>query len=223
VLVKTSVISQIVALVRKDMVLEWRQRHALFGILLYIFSTVFVINLMVKEPEDTLWNALFWVIQLFVCVNAVAKSFLQESRGRLLYYYTIVHPRYFIAAKLIYNALLMIVMSLVSLLCCMLFLGNPIVNTGYFIGIVLLGGVSLALLFTMLAAIAAQASQNAALMAIMGFPLVMPILMLLSNISLGALAPVLQPGLVGMYFLLGGMDVLVIALSLILFPYLWKE
>lgn len=218
-----SPLSQIIALVKKDLLLEWRQRHALFGILLYVFSTVFVINLMVKEPEDTIWNAMFWVVQLFVCVNAVAKSFLQENKGRLLYFYSLVHPRYFIAAKLIYNVLLMILFSGVSLLCCILFLGNPLIHPFYFLGVVLLGGISLSLLFTMLAAIAAQASQNAALMAIMGFPLVMPILMLLTGISQSAFAPVVQPGLPGMFALLAGMDVLVIALALILFPYLWKE
>ncbi|MGN6509580.1 MAG: heme exporter protein CcmB [Chitinophaga sp.] len=218
-----SPLSQIIALVKKDLLLEWRQRHALFGILLYVFSTMFVINLMVKEPEDKIWNAMFWVVQLFVCVNAVAKSFLQESRGRLLYFYSLVHPRYFIAAKLIYNVLLMTVFSVVTLVCCILFLGNPLMHGLYFLGVVLLGGISLSLLFTMLAAIAAQAAQNAALMAIMGFPLIMPILMLLSNIAQSAFAPVVQPGLAGMFLLLAGMDVLVIALALILFPFLWKE
>ena len=218
-----SPLSQIIALVKKDLLLEWRQRHALFGILLYVFSTMFVINLMVKEPEDKIWNAMFWVVQLFVCVNAVAKSFLQESRGRLLYFYSLVHPRYFIAAKLIYNVLLMTVFSVVTLVCCVLFLGNPLMHGLYFLGVVLLGGISLSLLFTMLAAIAAQAAQNAALMAIMGFPLIMPILMLLSNIAKSYFAPVVQPGLAGMFLLLAGMDVLVIALALILFPFLWKE
>lgn len=218
-----SPITQIYALVRKDLLLEWRQRHALFGILLYVFSTVFVINLMVREPEDRMWNAMFWVVQLFVCVNAVAKSFVQENRGRLLYFYSLVHPRYFIAAKLIYNVLLMILFSAVTLLCCVLFLGNPLVKPWYFLGVVVLGGVSLSLLFTMLAAIAAQASQNAALMAIMGFPLIMPILILLSNISQSAFSPVVQPGLGGMFLMLAGLDVLVVALALILFPFLWKE
>ena len=216
-------LAQIITLVKKDLVLEWRQKHAFFGILLYIFTTVFVINLMMMKPEDKIWNALFWIIQLFVCVNAVAKSFIQENRGRLLYYYSIVHPRHFIVAKLIYNLILMLLMSVISLICCMMFLGNPITNPLYFIGVVMLGGASLSLVFTMLAAIAAQASQNAALMAIMGFPLIMPVLMLLSSISRSAFEPVLQPGLPGMFMLLGGLDVLVIALALILFPYLWKE
>ncbi len=116
----------------------------------------------------------------------------------------------------------MLLFSAVTLVCCMMFLGNPLVKPWYFLGVVLLGGVSLSLLFTMLAAIAAQASQNAALMAIMGFPLIMPILILLSNVSQSAFSPVVQPGL-GMFLMLAGMDVLVIALALILFPFLWKE
>ena len=67
------------------------------------------------EPEETVWNALFWVIQLFVCVNAVAKSFLQDSKGRMLYYYSIAGARDYILSKLIFNALLMMSMTLLSL------------------------------------------------------------------------------------------------------------
>ncbi|HVI48968.1 MAG TPA: heme exporter protein CcmB [Chitinophaga sp.] len=216
-------VQQIVTLVKKDLLLELRQQYAFYGVLLYILSTVFVINLMMGKPEDKLWNALFWVIQLFVAVNAIAKSFMQESRGRLLYFYSLVHPRNFIAAKLIYNVILMVIMSLIALGCSMVFLGNPLNNAAYFTGIVLLGGTSLSLLFTVLAAIAAQANHNAALMAVMGFPLVLPVLMLLANISLSAFVTVYQPGLPKMFLLLGGMDVLIIGLTMILFPFLWKD
>ncbi len=220
---KNNPIQQTLTLVKKDLLLEMRQQYAFYGVLLYIVSTVFVINLMMGKPEDKLWNALFWVVQLFVAVNAVAKSFMQESRGRLLYFYSLVHPRYFIAAKLIYNIILMLVMSLIALGCSIMLLGNPVAKPGYFVGVVLLGGVSLSLLFTMLAAIAAQANHSAALMAIMGFPLILPVLMLLANISMPAFLTVFQPGLPKMFWLLAGMDFLVIALSMILFPFLWKD
>ncbi|CAL1520394.1 hypothetical protein MMC2321_04159 [Chitinophaga sp. MM2321] len=203
--------------------LELRQQYAFYGVLLYILSTVFIINLMTGKPEEKMWNALFWVIQLFVAVNAIAKSFMQESRGRLLYFYSLVHPRCFIAAKLIYNVVLMTLMSLIALVCSLMFLGNPLTNAPYFIGIVLLGGASLSFLFTVLAAIAAQANHNAALMAVMGFPLIMPVLMLLANISLSAFVTVYQPGLPKMFLLLGGMDVLIVALTMVLFPFLWKD
>ena len=74
----------ILALVRKELLLETRQQYTLYGIFLYVASTIFVVYLSMGQPEDKVWNGLFWVIQLFVCVNAVAKSFLAESRGRML-------------------------------------------------------------------------------------------------------------------------------------------
>src|SRR5437868_7765381 len=105
----------IIALFKKDLLLEIRQQYSFYGILLYIASTIFVLYLAMGQPEEKIWNGLFWMIQLFVCVNAIAKSFLQESRGRMLYFYSIAGARDFILSKLLFNSVLMIVMSIVSL------------------------------------------------------------------------------------------------------------
>lgn len=214
---------RILALMQKDLLLETRQQYTLYGILLYVASTIFVVYLSMDQPEEKVWNGLFWVIQLFVCINAVAKSFLQESRGRMLYFYSIAGPVDFVLSKLIFNALLMIVMSLLSLAVFTLLLGNPLENWPIFIFINCLGGVSLSLVFTFLAAIAAKAQQQAALMAIMGFPLIIPQLLLLMKISSTAFSSVIQSGWWNMVFLLAGLDIMVIALAVILFPFLWKD
>lgn len=200
-----------------------RQQYTFYGVLLYVASTIFVLYLSMGEPEGTVWKGLFWMMELFICVNAVAKSFLQEGRGRLLYFYTIAGPRDFILSKLLFNALLMLLMSLVSLGLFVLMLGNPMPNPFSFVLISCLGGVSLSLVFTFLAAIAARAQQSAALMAILGFPLVIPQLLLLSRISTIAFEEVIQGGLASMILLLSGLDVMIIALALILFPFLWKD
>jgi heme exporter protein B len=98
------VIKRILALLKKDIMLELRRQHTFYGILLYIASTVFVLFLsMPDSPDANIWNSLFWVIQLFVCVNTVAKSFLAESRGLMLYYYSITSPVEFIVAKLLFT------------------------------------------------------------------------------------------------------------------------
>ena len=67
----------ILSLVQKDLLLETRQQYTLYGILLYVASTIFVVYLSLGQPEDRVWNGLFLVIPLFVCVHAVARSFLQ--------------------------------------------------------------------------------------------------------------------------------------------------
>lgn len=216
--------SKIITLLKKDFLLELRQQHTFFGILLYVASTVFVLYLAMGQPESTVYNGLFWMIQLFVCVNAVAKSFLQESRGRMLYFYSVTSPVHFIIAKLIYSSVVMLLMVVASLVLFMILLGNPVMNPFMFVGIVLLGGFSLSLVFTLMSAIAAKAHQNAAIMAILGFPLIIPQLLLLIRLSKSAFGEVFREGaLLQISLLIFGLDVLVVALSVILFPFLWKE
>ena len=217
-------LKSIITLLKKDVLLEFRQQYTFFGILLYIASTTFVIYLTMGQPDDRIWNGLFWITLLFICINSVAKSFLQEGRGRMLYFYSITNPVHFVLGKLIFNVMLMLLMSLISLGLFFLFLDNPVINILQFMGIVILGGSGISLVFTLMSAIAAKAQQNAALIAILGFPVILPQLLLLMRMSKAAFAEVFREGalmqLVGLTTL---MDVLVVVMAMILFPYLWKE
>ncbi len=214
----------IFTLIKKDFLLELRQQHTFFGILLYVASTIFVLYLAMGQPEGVVYNGIFWMIQLFVCINAVAKSFLQESKGRMLYFYSITSPVNFIIAKLIYSAVVMLLMVLVSLVLFWILLGNPVQNYFHFIAIACFGGLSLSLVFTLMAAIAAKAQQNAAVMAILGFPLIIPQLLLLIRLSKAAYGEVFREGaLLQISLLLFALDVLVIVLAIVLFPFLWKD
>ncbi|MGB8193887.1 MAG: heme exporter protein CcmB [Chitinophagaceae bacterium] len=212
----------ITSLFKKDLLLEVRQQYTLYGIILYVASTIFVLYLAMGRPENDVWNGLFWMIQLFICINAVAKSFLQESRARMLYFYSIAGPRDYVLSKLLFNSILMVAMSLVSLLLFQLLLGNPLEHFLKFTGIVCLGGWSLSLVFTFLAAIAARAQQNAAMMAILGFPLIIPQVLVLMRISNSAF-DVVQSGIGLMMLFLVALDIMVIVLAMILFPFLWKD
>lgn len=207
---------------KKDLLLEIRQQYAFYGVLLYVGATIFVLYMAIENPDTGTWNGLFWIIQLFISINAVAKSFLQESRNRMLYYQTITSPKNFILAKLLFNSVLMLVMSALSCILFALLMNYPVERSAVFIGIVFLGGWSLSLVFTFLAAIAAKAQQNAAIMAILGFPIIIPQLLMLMNVSktvfdAGHAVPAIN------ILLLLASNILVILLSLILFPFLWKD
>ena len=212
-------------LIRKDVLLELRQKHTLYGILLYLASTIFILFLSLPDaPSYQTWNALFWMMQLFVCVNAVAKSFLQESKARLLYFQTLVSPASFLVAKLVYNILLMLILSVCTYFIFGLFLDNPTQSAGLFLGIAMLGGVGISMVFTLMSAIASKAQQSAALMAILGFPVILPQLLLIMRLSKAAFGEVFRENaLLQLAALTAGMDLLVVILAMILFPYLWKD
>ena len=210
-------------LIKKDILLEFRQQYSFYGILLYVASSIFVLYMAMGQPENLVWNGLFWMMQLFICVNAVAKTFLQEGKGRQLYFYSLCSPVHFMLARMIFNATLMLLMNLISLLLFILLLGSPLAHPFLFLGISCFGSCSISLVFSFLAAIAARAQQNAALMAILGFPLIIPQLMLLMRLSALAFSDVFQSGLTSIVLLLACFDIMVVLLSVILFPFLWKD
>jgi len=223
-ILKKKILKQVISLVRKDILLEWRLQHTFFGILLYTAGTIFVLYLSINDPEGPVWNGLFWVTLLFMCVQTVAKSFLQENKNRLMYYQTIVSPIQFLLAKLLYNTILMIVMSLLTLVLFSFFMGASYFHFLHFFWITLSGGISLTLLFTLLSAITARANQHAAMMAVLGFPLMVPQLLLLLKMSKTAFGEVFQQNVfMEMNLLLFALDGLIVVLSFILFPFLWKD
>jgi heme exporter protein B len=110
----------------------------------------------------------------------------------MLYFYSIASPIDFIVSKLLYNVILMIFMSLLSLLLFFIFLNNPVSNALRFTGIVILGGASISMVFTLMSAIASKAQQNSALVAILGFPVILPQLLLLMRLSKSAFSEVFK-------------------------------
>lgn len=220
---KLLALKHILHLIQKDVLLEIRQQYSFYGVLLYVASTIFIIYLTIGMPEDAVWNALFWITQLFVCVNAVAKSFLAQSREQMLYYYTVAGARDYILSKLFFNMLLMLMMTSISLLLFLLLLGNPIAFLWRFVGLSFIGGMGLSLVFTFLSAIAAKARQQAALITILGFPVIVPQVLLLMKLSGTAFSQVVQAGFSTMIFILIALDIMVVVLAVILFPFLWKD
>jgi heme exporter protein B len=214
---------QIWAILKKELLIEWRLKHTFWGALLYIGCTVFIVFLMARQPDSRVWNALFWIAQLFIVINTVSKSFLQETVERYRYYNTIVSPYKFILAKLMYSSILMFVMTLVSITLFWGIMDITFQHPLQFVLVAILGSQGLALLFTFLSAIAAQAKQNAALMAILGFPLSIPLLLMLDKLSLAAMAPVFQEDWSVLFLVMIGMNGVIVGLAMILFPFLWKE
>lgn len=192
--------------------------------MLYLVSTVFITYLAFDgRIALQTWNALFWLIILFASMHAIMKSFIQESENRQLYYYMLASGKEVIVSKIIYNSLLMVVLSLTGLLLFIAFMGNPLQTLTVFLINMLLGVVGFAVVLTLISAIASKAKNNFTLMAVLGFPLVLPLLLLLIRVS--------NAGLAGAPLAEAATDMLIIlllifiafTLSMVLFPYIWRE
>ncbi len=217
-------LKEIKVLIGKDIKLELKQKYVLNGILLYLLSTIFVTYLAFENviTQET-WNSLFWIILLFVGVNGISKSFVQENPARYIYYYTIVSPQAVVLSKIFYNLLLMTILALLSFGMFLLLMGNQVVNIELFLLTLILGSFGLSSILTMVAAIASRASNNFSLMAILSFPVILPLLLTLMKISKIALTSSEWPGTSGPLIILLTINIAVIILAYLLFPYLWRD
>lgn len=214
---------QILQLIKKDVFVDWRQQHPISGILLYLVSTIFA-SYMAFEGimPHQVWNAIFWLIMLFAAINAMAKSFIQEDR-RNMYYFFLATPDKIMTAKLIYSFVYLTILSLLSLWSYSILFGN-IVSDVFFFGInLLLGCLGLSSSFTMVSAIAFKTNNQAVMMAILGFPVIMPVLVLSIGNSNKILEGKIWMQIRGDMLTLLSVDIIIIVLAFVLFPFAWRS
>jgi heme exporter protein B len=215
---------EIKALILKDIRLEWRQRYALNGILLYVISTVFICFLSFNIKGNSItWNTLFWIILLFTSINAIAKSFTQERSGRQLYYYMIASPEGIIISKILYNSVLMTVLSLLAFGFYAFIMGNPVGDLWLYLLSIVLGSLGFAGTLTMVAAIASKAENPSMLMSVLSFPLIIPMLLMVMKMAKNALDGLDRSNSTDEALTLIALNAIVWVMSVILFPYLWRS
>lgn len=214
-------------LIIKDIILEWRQKYAFNGMVLYVISTVFMtymsFKLKTNSIEPITWNTLFWIIMLFAAVNSITKSFVQEKTGRQIYYFQLAKPESIIIAKITYNFLLLSFLGTLGFLIYLIFMGNHVQNFSlYFISIIA-GALGFSTVLTLVAGIASKSDNTSGLMAVLSFPIILPMLTMLIRLSKKAMDGLDISTAYSEILVLSGIDLIVIALSYMLFPYLWKS
>jgi heme exporter protein B len=216
-------LQQTMRLLWRDWILEWRTRYALSGIVLYVLATIVLVYSALIDIQPKIWNAIFWVIILFAAISAIVKSFVQESQSRQLYYYNLVHPLALLLAKIIYNTTLLFVLSLLSWGALSLLTGNPVKETGLFVLAIFLGSMGLSIAFTFVSAISAKAQNSATLMAVLGFPIIIPILLTLVKIGANALRLIQDTSISSDILILVAINLVLLSVAILLYPFLWRD
>ncbi len=214
-------------LLQKELLLELRQKHALAGIVLYVLSTVFVCYLGFEQVETArAWGALLWITGIFTAFNAMQKTFINEGGGVHLYLYSLASPRQVIVSKAIYNAVLVALLNLASVLFFLLFFGTEVLKTAdvfQFVLGVLLGSSGLGLALTFVSGLAYKSGAGVGLVAILGFPVIIPLLVTTVRHTTLALEGVSMESNGLNLLVLIVLNILSLVLSWVLFPYMWRE
>jgi heme exporter protein B len=217
----------VLTLLQKEFTLDLRRKSIVLGIVLYLLCTTFICYLTFSLRGNSMsplaWSALYWIIVMFSGVNSVAKSFIGEKKGVDIYLYSVADPHDIILSKIIYNTLVCAVMSLVCFLLFILFFGNPIVDMTTFSIVLLLAPIAFSGAFTMLSGIASRSGNSNVVMAVLSFPVIISTLLLVVKITKNCIDG-LDPSISTNDLLsLAAIDALLVALSYVLFPFVWRS
>ncbi|HQU54164.1 MAG TPA: ABC transporter permease [Saprospiraceae bacterium] len=215
--------TQIWSLIRKDWMIEWRLKYALSGLLLYLITLVFVIVISFQQISGPVWNVLYWILFLFVGMNAVLKSYQQESGQRKYYFQQLIDPVTLLISKTLYNILLLFLAALLIYLLLSVFIESPVQHYALFLGTVAAVSVSFGICLTFISIVANQAAESATLAVIIGFPVLLPVLITGVRMSAFTIGMSMGGEIEGDFTILFAIDLLLLGLSLWLFPFLWKD
>ena len=214
-------------LIRKEFMLELRRKAVISGIGLYMFSLIFICYLTFSLRQNSIneatWSALFWLAILCSVVNSVAKSFIGEKRGISIYYYTLASPYVVILSKILYNAVLCLVLSLTGYGLFALFIDNPVQDTLYFLLTLVLTSIGFSSALTLISGIAAKANNSHILMAVLSFPVVIAILLLAIRLTKNVLDGIDRSASLDELLNLLAINCILTALAYLLFPYIWRS
>ncbi len=210
-------------LLLKELTTEWRERHSIGGVVLYVVSTVFVVYLAIIKVDPRVWNALLWIVILFASVNAANRSFVKERDRRALTYFQLAQPSSVLLSKMLYNSLLLTILALLAFGGFQLISEITIRRPAVFCMTLVLGASSFAVVLTFISGLASRARNAPTLMAILSFPILVPILMTVLKLSAYGIGMITDTAWKTDILVLLAIDGILISVGYLLFPYIWRE
>jgi heme exporter protein B len=160
---------------------------------------------------------------LFSVVNTVAKSFIGEKKGVSIYYYSVASPQLIIVSKIIYNAILSFLLSLAGYILFQVFIDSRVEDHAFFLLALVLTSIGFSAAFTLISGIASRANNSNVLMAVLGFPIVISILLMAIRVTKNVLDGIDRSASYDELLNLLAINGILITLAYLLFPYVWRS
>lgn len=211
----------------KDLQLEYRSLLTVNSTIAFVFSSLLLgfFILGIDEVTDHSALALYWIIILFAAILSINRAFVVETdRSTMELLQLHASPLITYTGKLLFNFLFISLISMVSagFLLIITKLGTKMDFLAFMV-VIMLSSAGLTSATTLIAAIVSQTDRPASLFPILALPMLIPLMLILANLSTQLLEwNGWEPILNNLFALIGYIGATISA-SVILFDYLWNE
>jgi heme exporter protein B len=207
--------------------MEMRSSHNIASLVLFALASVYTAMQVVGgKPDPSTWNAMAWIILMFTAFNSAARLLPEDLSSVRTYTHWTIPPRVMILARTLHHALVMAVLSSLLLFFTGLFLGSAnmeFVDMMGFLAGMILTAVALASTLTLLSALSARAGAGYGLTAILGLPLIIPIVLISTQFGSDLISGIALADTAENLLFLGVLSIGISIFGYVLFPYLWRS
>lgn len=172
----------ILAVAVKDLRSDLRTRYGVSALLLFVVTTVtLVVFAAADEPMPRpLSAAVLWIVMFTTAMTGLGRGFIsEEERGTALFLRMSATATSIYIGKLLGNIMQAVVSNLVAVLMFTLFLSATVDvgNPALLVLVVVVGSIGMATALTVISAIVAKAGSRNALLPVLSFPILVPLLL----------------------------------------------
>jgi heme exporter protein B len=193
---------------------------------MFALVTLTVISFAVGafSPTKEVMAALFWIILFFAAMSGLAQVFIKEEEsGTALALKLASDGTVIFFGKLLFNLALLSALTVIVVPLFIILLKTEPANWLFLIYAILLGNIGLAGATTIIAAIVSKATIKGALFTVLSFPVLMPLLIAVIEITKSAFLGGVFKDIAAPMQLLVAYDVVMIILSYLLFDFVWRQ
>jgi heme exporter protein B len=213
-------------LLRKDLKCEFRTRYALNAILMFALTTLTVVSFSFGAfaLSPRIASSLFWLVIFFSAMSGLAQVFVKEEESRTVNVLRLAAtPGVVLVGKFLFNLVLLFALEIVIVPLFLVLMNLSVPSLWLFFSVLLAGSLGLASATTIIAAIISRARVKGALFAVLSFPILLPLLIAaIDGTDLALQGESFSAGW-GDLRLLISYVVVMFAISLLLFDFVWSE
>lgn len=215
---------QLLVLLKKEFLLDFRETSGLASIVIYLISILYSISLLFKNNYTPVsYSAVYLIIFLFTSIIVAHRSFVKEEKNSTIFHYLCYSPIQYILGKMIYSSLMNLVVAVLLFILFVLFNDLKIENISLFTINIIGLSIGMGILLTLMGSISNKVQSNFALMSIMSFPLLLPIMIISAKMCISAIQNI--PTFMNIKYIVSlySMDAICLILACVLFPQVWEE
>ncbi len=194
---------------------------------MFVITTLSIVLFSIghDSPSAEILSGTLWIVIFFSAMSGLSRTFVaEEERGTSLTLRLLTNSTSVYTGKLIYNFILILVLSIIIAIAYLLLIKEfSVKNYSIFWLTIFLGSAGLASASTILAAIIAKANTKGTLFPVLAFPILLPLLLTCINAT--------KLSVDGAFFIEGikefqiliSFAIVMVTTSLLVFDFVWKD